>query len=155
MTQVTLKAANGLEIPYSGVVIVDLEILGQKCEGVPVLVVKDSSDPSTRKKKSDVPALVGMNVLGRLSSLLNNLDIVPPVLQPAVREIRLERASVRGVARVAGQTHPSPFPRHPPHHRSAAAIKTPVGLTLAPPGLLLNPTLVSGDTTQRCVCVRR
>ena len=132
LTQVTLKAANGLEIPYSGVVIVDLELLGQKCEGVPVLVVKDSSDPSTRKKKSNVPALVGMNVLGRLSSLLNNLDVVPPVLQPAVREIRLERTSVRGVARVAGQTHPSPFPRHPPHHRSAAAIKTPVGLTLGP-----------------------
>ena len=42
MTQVTLKAANGLEILYSGVVIVDLELLGQKCEGVPVLVVKDS-----------------------------------------------------------------------------------------------------------------
>ena len=80
MTQVTLKAANGLEIPYSGVVIVDLELLGQKCEGVPVLVVKDSSDPSTRKKESDVPALVGMNVLGRVSSLLNNLDIVPPCL---------------------------------------------------------------------------
>ena len=88
MTQVTLEAANGLEIPYSGVVIVDLELLGQKCEGVPVLVVKDSSDPSTRKKKSDVPALVGMNVLGRLSSLLNNLDIVSPPLscsQPSVR----------------------------------------------------------------------
>ena len=104
MTQVTLKAENGLEIPYNGVVIVDLELLGQKCEGVPMLVVKDSSDPSTRKKKSDVPVLVRMNVLGRLSILLNNLDVVPPVLQPAVREIRLERTSVRGVARVAGQT---------------------------------------------------
>ena len=40
-----------------------------------MLVVKDFSDPSTRKK-SDVPALMGMNVLGRLSSLLNNSDIV-------------------------------------------------------------------------------
>ena len=45
LTQVTLKAANRLEIPYSGVVIVDFELLGQKSEGVPVLVVKDSSDP--------------------------------------------------------------------------------------------------------------
>ena len=99
-----LKAENGLEIPYNGVVRVGLELLGQKCEGVQVLVVKDSSDPSTRKKKSDVPVLVRMNVLGRLSILLNNLDVVPPVLQPAVREIRLERTSVRGVARVAGQT---------------------------------------------------
>ena len=42
ITQVTLKAAKGLDIAYSGVVIVDLELLGQKCEGVPVLVVKDS-----------------------------------------------------------------------------------------------------------------
>ena len=155
MTQVTLKAANGLEIPYSGVVIVDLELLGQKCEGVPVLVVKDSSDPSTRKKKSDVPALVGMNVLGRLSSLLNNLDIVPPVLQPAVREIRLERTSVRGVARVAGQTL---IPAHslvtlritgvqrPSRHLLASPLAQPL-----PRGLLLIPTLVSGDATQRCV----
>ena len=91
MTQVTLKAANGLEIPYSGVVIVDLELLGQKCVGVPVLVVKDSSDPSTRK-------MVGMNMIGRLSSLLNKLDIVPHVLQPASHEIHLERTSVSGVA---------------------------------------------------------
>ena len=45
LTQVTLKAANRLEIPYSGVVIVDFELLGQKSEGVPVLVVKDSRDP--------------------------------------------------------------------------------------------------------------
>ena len=82
MTQVTLKAANGLEIPYCWVVIGDLdflELLGQKCDGVPVLAVKDSSDPSTRKK-SDVPALVGMNVLGRLGSFLNNLD--PPLTPP-------------------------------------------------------------------------
>ena len=51
---------------------------------------------------SDVPALVGMNVLGRLSSFFNNLDVVPHVLRTAVSEIRLERTSVRGVARVAG-----------------------------------------------------
>ena len=155
MTQVTLKAANGLEIPYCGAVIVDLELLGQKCEGVPVLVVKDSSDPSTRKKKSDVPALVGMNVLGRLSSLSNNLDVVPPVLQPAVREIRLERTSVRGVARVAGQTL---IPAHslvtlritgvqrPSRHLLASPLAQPL-----PRGLLLIPTLVSGDATERCV----
>ena len=150
MTQVTLKAAKGLEIPYSGVVIVDLELLGQKCEGVPVLVVKDSSDPSTRKKKSNVPALVGMNVLGRLSSLLNNLDVVPPVLQPAVREIRLEGCGSSS----RPDSHPSPFPRHPPHHRSAAAIKTPVGLTL---GLTLGliPTPPPRATPHSHPCERR
>ena len=157
MTQVTLKAANGLEIPYSGVVTVDLELLGQKCEGVPELVVKDSSDPFTRKKKSDVPPLVGLNVLGRLSNLSNNLDIVPPppVLQPVVREILLERATARGVARVAGQTL---IPAHslvtlritgvqrPSRHLLASPLAQPL-----PRGLLLIPTLVSGDATQSCV----
>ena len=33
--------------------------------------------PPPGKKKNDVPPLVGLNVLGRLSSLSNNLDIVP------------------------------------------------------------------------------
>ena len=120
-----------------------------------MLVVKDSSDPSTRKKKSDVPALVGMNVLGRLSSLLNNLDIVPPVLQPAVREIRLERTSVRGVARVAGQTL---IPAHSLVTLRVTGVQRPSRYLLASPlaqplprGLLLIPTLVSGDATQRCV----
>ena len=56
------------------------------------------------KNITDEQALVGMNVLGSLSSFLNNLDVGPHVLQPAVSEIRLERTSVRGVARVAGQT---------------------------------------------------
>ena len=120
-----------------------------------MLVVKDSSDPSTRKKKSDVPALVGMNVLGRLSSLLNNLDIVPPVLQPAVREIRLERTSVRGVARVAGETL---IPAHSLVTLRITGVQRPSRPLLASPsaqplprGLLLIPTLVSGDATQRCV----
>ena len=94
-------------------------------------------------------------MLGRLSSLLNNLDIVPPVLQPAVREIRLERTSVRGVARVAGQTL---IPAHslvtlritgvqrPSRHLLASPLAQPL-----PRGLLLIPTLVSGDVTQRCM----
>ena len=118
-------------------------------------VVKDSSDPSTRKKKSDVPALVGMNVLSRLSSLLNNLDVVPPVLQPAVREIRLERTSVRGVTRVAGQTL---IPAHSLVTLRITGVQRPSRPLLASPlaqplpgGLLLIPTLVSGDATQRCV----
>ena len=78
MTQVTLKAANGLDIPYSGVVIVDLELLGQKCEGVPVLVVKDSSDPSTRKKKAaDVSRLWGPKHQVAFDSLKGALTTAP------------------------------------------------------------------------------
>ena len=96
-------------------------------------------------------------MLGRLSSLLNNLDIVPPVLQPAVREIRLERTSVRGVDRVAGQTL---IPAHSlvtlritgVQRSSRHLLASPLAQPL-PRGLLLIPTLVSGDATQRCVCL--
>ena len=51
VTQVTLKAANGLEIPYSGVVIVDLELLGQKCEGVPVSVLRILVTPPPGRRR--------------------------------------------------------------------------------------------------------
>ena len=59
MTQVTLKAANGLEIPYSGIVIEDLELLGQKCEGVPVLVVKDFSQWPLNQEEEEWCASTG------------------------------------------------------------------------------------------------
>ena len=44
----------------------------------------------------------------------------------------LESVVQRCAAERRPDSHPSPFPRHPPHHRSAAAIKTPVSLTLGP-----------------------
>ena len=58
----TLRVANGLEIPYGGLVFVELELLEQTLQSVPVLVVRDSSDPATRKRMWHMPALVGMNV---------------------------------------------------------------------------------------------
>ena len=87
-----------------------------------------------------------MNMLGRLSSLLNN-RYCPPVLQPAVREIRLERTSVRGVARVAGQTL---IPVHSLVTLRITGVQRPSRPLLASPlaqplprALLLIPTLVS------------
>lgn len=157
LTHLTLRAANGLEIPYSGVVMADLKLLGQTCQNVPVLVVRDTGDPSTRKRKDDIPALVGMNVLGKLNSFLDRLGIVPPVLQPAVREIRLEQTSARGVARVAGR---SLIPARSLTTVRITGVQQPLRHLLASPlaqplprGLLLIPTLVQGDTTQRCVRV--
>ena len=155
LTHVTLKAANGLEIPYSGLIFVELELLGQTIQSVPVLVVRDSSDPATRKRKWHVPALVGMNVLVKAGNVLGSLETVPSALQPALREARLEHTSVRGVARVASRSF---IPA-----RSLATIRItrmqkPLRQLLASPlaqplpgGLLLVPTLVSEDATQRCV----
>ena len=120
-------------------------------------MVRDSSDPATRKRKWHVPALVGMNVLVKAGNVLGSLETVPSALQPALREARLEHTSVRGVARVASQSF---IPA-----RSLAAIRItgvqkPLRQLLASPvaqplpgGLLLVPTLVNEDATQRCVRV--
>ena len=153
LTHVTLKAANGLEIPYSGLIFVELELLGQTIQSVPVLVVRDSSDPATRKRKWHVPALVGLNVLVKAGNVLGSLETVPSAVQPALREARLEHTSVRGVARVASRSF---IPA-----RSLATIRIkgaqkPLRQLLASPlpgGLLLVPTFVSEDATQRCVCI--
>lgn len=115
----TLKAANGLEIPYSGVTFVELELLGQTLQSVPVLVVRDSNDPTTRKRKWQVPALVGMNVLVKAGNVLSSLETVPSALNPALPEARLEHTSVRGVA------------RYHSHHRGAEATAPAFGITFS------------------------
>lgn len=56
-----LTAANGLEIPYIGIALVDLLAFGVSLKQVGVLVMKDS--PTTKKSKERVPGVLGMNVL--------------------------------------------------------------------------------------------
>ena len=136
-------------------IFVELELLGQTLQSVPVLVVRDSNDPATRKRKWHVPALVGMTVMVKAGNVFGSLETVPSALQPALREARLEHTSVRGVARVASRSF---IPA-----RSLATIRIkgaqkPLRQLLASPlaqpppgGLLLVPTLVSEDATQRCV----
>ena len=151
----TLRAANGLEIPYGGLVFVELELLGQTLQSVPVLVVRDSSDPATRKRKWHVPALLGMNVLVKAGNVLGSLETVPSAQQPAVREARLEHTSVRGVARVASQSF---IPTRSLATIRITGVQKPLRQLLASPlaqplpgGLLLVPTLVSEEATQRCI----
>ncbi|KAK7485124.1 hypothetical protein BaRGS_00023664, partial [Batillaria attramentaria] len=146
----TLRAANGLEVPYVGIVVVDLVVCGQTVEAVPVLVTKDYGNP----EKLKVPVLLGMNVLQRITGNLASSDF-PPVLQPLMQEVKLETRSLRGVARVAGGCC---IPAY-----SAATIKitstqkscapllaSPLAQPL-PRGLLLIPTLVSDQPSQRYV----
>ncbi|KAK7483472.1 hypothetical protein BaRGS_00025271, partial [Batillaria attramentaria] len=146
----TLRAANGLEVPYVGIVVVDLVAFGQTLEAVPVLVTKDCGNP----EKLRVPVLLGMNVLQQITGGLASSDF-PPVLQPLMQEVKLETRSIRGVARVAGGCC---IPAY-----SAATIKitstqkscdpllaSPLAQPL-PQGLLLIPTLVSDQPSQRYV----
>ena len=153
LTQVTLKAGNGPEIPHSGVMFVELKALRQTLQSVSVLEVKESSDPATRERKCKVPAVLGMNVLMKSVSVLSELETVPSALQPALREAQLENTSARGVARVASQ---SSIParslatiritgvQKPSRHFLASPLAQPL-----PGSLLLVLTLVSEDATQR------
>ena len=60
----TLKAANGLEVPYSGLVVTTIEVDGTQVADVGVLIVKNTVD--TRDKLQRVPGVLGMNVLSQL-----------------------------------------------------------------------------------------
>lgn len=58
-----LKAANGLDIPYVGYFETDVNVLGKIISKQGVLVVKDLENMS--KKKTLVPGLLGMNIIGQ------------------------------------------------------------------------------------------
>jgi hypothetical protein len=60
---IKLKAANGICIPYVGYIEVDMNVMGQNFPDRGVLIVKDSVDSCTRKRKESIPALLGMNVI--------------------------------------------------------------------------------------------
>ena len=64
----TLRAANGLEIPYLGYLELTVEVDGVKVPSCGVLVLKDT--PATTKQRRDIPGLLGANVLRRFHSLM-------------------------------------------------------------------------------------
>ena len=61
-----LSAANGLEIPYLGVTLVDVEVFGTCVKQVGFLVVKDN--PLVQASKIKEPGILGTNVLKYLST---------------------------------------------------------------------------------------
>lgn len=65
-----LKAANGLDIPYTGYVEVDVVVLGQRISGRGVLVVKDPVNATLQNRKLATPGILGMNVLGECYRVL-------------------------------------------------------------------------------------
>ena len=64
----TIRAANGLEIPYLGYLELIVEVDGVKVPDCGVLVLKDT--PATTKQRRDIPGLLGANVLRRFHSLM-------------------------------------------------------------------------------------
>ena len=63
--KLNLKAANGISIPYIGYVEADLECKGKIIKSRGILIIKDTVDEVTIKRKRDVPVALGMNVIGQ------------------------------------------------------------------------------------------
>ena len=61
----TLRAVNGDEVPYIGIVTADVQLLGQHLQNFPFLVVKTPNDLVTQMRKKEKPVLFCMNVLKR------------------------------------------------------------------------------------------
>ena len=60
----TLRAANGLEIPYLGYLELTIEVDGVKVPRCGVLVLKDT--PATNNQRKIAPGLLGTNVLAQI-----------------------------------------------------------------------------------------
>ena len=97
----TLRAANGLEIPYLGYLELTAEVDGARVPSCGVLVLKDT--PATAKQRKDVPGLLGTNVLAQVPQFGSLLQQRPPA-NPRMTEI-----PTSGFKRVAGK-HPVHIP---------------------------------------------
>ena len=154
----TVKAANGLEIPYLGLLEGEVRIFGKGCQAS-LLVVRDSADPATRRRKEEVPIIIGMNVLQQVLAPHSNSQSpqVPPCLQFAVQEARAYRQSVQGLARVLGRVR---VPAESMLAVRVTGVERPHQLLLAdagnhplPPGLIPVPTLISPQNSSRYIRV--
>lgn len=63
--KLNLKAANGISIPYIGYIEADVECMGNVIEDRGILIIKDTEDGMTRKRKHNIPGILGMNIIGQ------------------------------------------------------------------------------------------
>ena len=59
---VKITAANGLGIPYKGVIVADVEVMGIHVEAG-IFVVKDTDNPTTNQRRKKVPGIIGSNII--------------------------------------------------------------------------------------------
>ena len=135
-----LKAANGLDVPYVGLIETRVRVFDRDCQAT-FFIVKDSCSLSEA-----TPALLGMNVLQQFMPAGGSL---PEALRAVARQIRAEQTGVAGLARVFG------------HQMLAASSITNVrvsgvgnrtvvaepGKHPLPSGLVVVPSLLQGPTS--------
>ncbi len=64
-----VTGANNLDIPYIGLIEVQLDVFGKTLPDVGVLVVKDPIDPQDKIRKEKIPGILGSNVFGMLTQV--------------------------------------------------------------------------------------
>ena len=149
-----LRAVNGSEVPYYGIMLVDIDNFGKRCPDVPVVVIKEPTELHMKHRKRRLPILVGMKVLRScFPPEPASASEVPSCLQAVVREVRLQqRTTTRGVARTASRCH---VPANSMSIIRVTGRQTPACHLLASPlaqplpsGLLMVPTLVISSDPQ-------
>ena len=64
-----LKAANGIDIPYIGFISTDITVGDEMITDVGIFVTKTPSDAGTKRRRENIPGLLGMNVLQKCSDI--------------------------------------------------------------------------------------
>lgn len=103
-------AANGLVITYIGHIELDVHYNGKTIPQRGSLIVKYSSDDTTRKHKEYVPGIIGMNSIGACTDILGDVRN-DGNLSEVLGTSGLKQKSVCGFARVFG-TVPLCIPAH-------------------------------------------
>lgn len=162
-----LKAANGLDIPYTGYIEMDVVVLGQHIPGRGILVVRDPEELTLKRRKTVTPGILGMNIVGECYNVLfeqhgSQLFQSPPVKSAAPAALRALKecekikavinaprpfkVKVQGKSAVClGAGALSMIPVTCPQLESAEFLLEPLSFEDGhlPEGLLVSPTLVA------------
>ena len=61
------KAANGIDIPYTGFISTDLTVGDETITDVGIFMTKTPLDAGMKRRRENIPGLLGMNVLQKCS----------------------------------------------------------------------------------------
>ncbi|KAK0150653.1 hypothetical protein N1851_008246 [Merluccius polli] len=172
-----LKAANGLDIPYTGYIELDIFVLGQRILGRGILIVRDPSGVTLQNRKAAAPGILGMNVLSECYRVLfeqhgaqlfhsPSVESAAPVARQALRHCEKIQAifnaskpfkvKVQGKSPVClGAGALTMVPVTCPQWDTAEFLLEPLSFEdgQLPEGLLVSPTLVSAKRGMLCAPV--
>ncbi|KAK0155123.1 hypothetical protein N1851_002542 [Merluccius polli] len=177
LLQLLQLAANGLDIPYTGYIELDIFVLGQRILGRGILIVRDPSGVTLQNRKAAAPGILGMNVLSECYRVLfeqhgaqlfhsPSVESAAPVARRALRHCEKIQAifnaskpfkvKVQGKSPVClGAGALTMVPVTCPQWDTAEFLLEPLSFEdgQLPEGLLVSPTLVSAKRGMLCAPV--